>query len=137
MLRNHNFNIFFQKKAISLSCMLISGYDIIYNFSASNHQQLQARRFVTPPDSSWKMKRFEIKDPFLKKISCCSIPTLIKRQQAEASFCNKVSFAQNFWKFLNFSSDSAIGLLVPRLCSEVRSQQYCDLLRKALFSKFI
>ncbi len=40
MLRNHNFNIFFQKKAISPSCVRISGYDIIYNSSTSNHQQL-------------------------------------------------------------------------------------------------
>ncbi len=44
ILRNRNLNIFFQKKAISSSCMWISGYDIIYKSSASNHQQLWARK---------------------------------------------------------------------------------------------
>ncbi len=48
MLRKCKFNIFFQKKAVSSSCMWISGYDIIHNSSASNHQQLvQENRFVT------------------------------------------------------------------------------------------
>ncbi len=46
MLSYHNFNILFQKKPISSSCMRISGYDINYNSSASNRQQLCARKYV-------------------------------------------------------------------------------------------
>ncbi len=58
MLRNCNFNIFSHKKAISSLCMWISGYDIIYNSSARTTDNfLRENMFVTPPDSSWKMRK--------------------------------------------------------------------------------
>ncbi len=51
MLWNRNFNIFFsRKKSISSSCMWISGYDIVYNSSASNQQQRCARKYVCNPN---------------------------------------------------------------------------------------
>ncbi len=49
MLRNRNFNIFSPEKAISSSYMWICGYDIIYNSSASNCQQLGAKKYVRNP----------------------------------------------------------------------------------------
>ncbi len=72
MLRNCNFNFFFQQKTISSSCMRISGYNFIYNSSACNHQQLCARKQVRNPSrQQLENKKIWNKGPiwsFLKKI---------------------------------------------------------------------